>query len=49
MPMVDPTKGDLEGIVVRLDAFDNLGHSLVPSCRLTRPAQEHDGNQLARA
>ena len=27
MPTVAPTEGNLEGLVVRLDAFDNLGHS----------------------
>ena len=28
MPLVAPAEGDLEGLVVRLDAFDNLlGHS----------------------
>jgi hypothetical protein len=44
LPMVDPAEGDLEGLVVRFDALDNLGHLLVPSGRLTRPDAKPDGN-----
>ena len=39
MPMVDPTEGDFDGVVVRFGPLDNLGHSLVPSCHLTRPVE----------
>src|SRR5215217_803572 len=27
MPLVDPSEGDFEGFVVRLDVLDDLGHS----------------------
>ncbi len=35
MPFVDPAERDLVGLVVRFDVFDNLGHSLALSRRLT--------------
>ncbi len=39
MPTVAPTEGNFEGIVLRFsDDLDDLGHSLVPSCRLTSPS-----------
>src|SRR5918995_3336105 len=34
-PTVDSTERDFEGAVVRFDALDDPGHSLVSSCRLT--------------
>src|SRR5215203_1817053 len=39
MPTVAPTEGNLEGVVLRFDDLDDLGHSLVPSRRLTPPGQ----------
>src|SRR5215210_5981749 len=39
MPTVAPTEGHLEGVVLRFDDLDDLGHSLVPSRRLTPPGQ----------
>jgi hypothetical protein len=38
MPTVASTEGNFEGVVLRFfDDFYGLGHSLVPSCRLTPP------------
>jgi hypothetical protein len=39
-PLIGPAEGDLMGLVVRLDALDNLGHLLAPSCCLTSPVGE---------
>src|ERR671913_675147 len=39
MPLVDPAEGNFDGVVVRFGPLDNLGHSLVPSCHLTRPVE----------
>ena len=37
MPTVAPTEGNFEGVVLRFDDLDDLGHSLVPFRRLMPP------------
>src|SRR5215210_1895462 len=42
MPLVDLPERDFTGLVVRIDALDDLRHRLRPSCRPAHPAKANE-------